>query len=102
MPEVQHVHIADTPLTASTNQHTVYSFHSQSLYEGEIDQNPDTTEVGVVELRPLTSTEVGVVELRPLTSTSSADANLRLDYVLGVGIFLVINFCSTFLAQWFE
>ena len=70
MPEVQHVHIADTPLTSSANQHTVYSFHSQSLYEGEIDQNPDTT-------------EVGVVELRPLTSTSSADANLRLDYALG-------------------
>ena len=89
MPEVQHVHIADTPLTASTNHHTVYSFHSQSLYEGEIDQNPDTT-------------EVGVVELRPLTSTSSADANLRLDYVLVVGIFLVIKFCSTFLAQWLE
>ena len=89
MPEVQHVHIADTPLTSSANQHTVYSFHSQSLYEGEIDQNPDTT-------------EVGVVELRPLTSTSSADANLRLDYVSGVGIFLVINFCSTLLAQWFE
>ncbi|XP_067948591.1 uncharacterized protein [Watersipora subatra] len=71
--EVQHVHITETPFNYVQSQHTVYSFHSQTLCEeegGDSLKLPTTAQNGHPKTA-LSKINGRVLELRPVASMPS-------------------------------
>lgn len=68
---VQHVHIAEVPTNYVHSQHTVYSFHSQSLYKDEVEDGtskPTSTLQNGGNGTVLSNCTGRVLELRPVAS----------------------------------
>ena len=73
VPEVQHVHISDGPVNYVQSQHTVYSFHSQNLYDDE-GKDPQKLSAPTQNGKPktaLSNINGRVLELRPVASVPS-------------------------------
>lgn len=74
IPEVQHVHIADGPINYVQSQHTVYSFHSQNLFDDEGKESPKAPPVPLANgthKTVLSNCSGRVLELRPVASVPS-------------------------------
>ena len=66
MPEVKHVHITDGTMGYIQSQRTIYSFHSQTLYEDE--KLSAAAGAGPSQKMPHITSNGRIFELRPVPS----------------------------------